>query len=92
MGSFRSQPDLQKHTDLNQGIGLSYVSTHMCGNFLFKTKAGEFTCRMHICQFLLSATRRTRCSQSSMDMEVRINLILGAEVSKYVERHFVKEL
>ena len=33
MGSFRSQPDLHKHTDINQGVGLTYVSSHMCGNF-----------------------------------------------------------
>ena len=34
MGSFRSQPDLHKHTETNQGVGLTYVSTHMCGKFL----------------------------------------------------------
>lgn len=32
MGSFRSQPDLQKHTVYNRGVGLEYVSSHMCGN------------------------------------------------------------
>ena len=31
MGSFRSQPDLQKHTESGKGIGLDYVSSHMCG-------------------------------------------------------------
>ena len=35
MGSFRSQPDLQKHTDSAKGINLDYVSTHMCGTPLF---------------------------------------------------------
>ena len=34
MGSFRSQPDLNKHTETGQGVGLSYVSTHMCGNLI----------------------------------------------------------
>jgi hypothetical protein len=34
MGSFRSQPDLQKHTETNRGLGLEYVSTHMCGKLL----------------------------------------------------------
>lgn len=32
MGSFRSQPDLQKHTEFNRGLNLEYVSSHMCGN------------------------------------------------------------
>lgn len=35
MGSFRSQPDLTKHTEHNSGVGLNYVSTHMCGNSYF---------------------------------------------------------
>jgi len=34
MGSFRSQPDLTKHTEIGQGVGLSYVSTHMCGKLI----------------------------------------------------------
>lgn len=34
MGSFRSQPDLTKHTEIGQGVGLSYVSTHMCGKHI----------------------------------------------------------
>lgn len=35
MGSFRSQPDLKKHTEYNRGVGLEYVSTHMCGKDIF---------------------------------------------------------
>lgn len=31
MGSFRSQPDLQKHSESGKGVGLEFVSTHMCG-------------------------------------------------------------
>jgi hypothetical protein len=31
MGSFRSQPETTKHTEVKQGQGLTYVSTHMCG-------------------------------------------------------------
>jgi hypothetical protein len=33
MGSFRSQPDLVKHTTVKSGIGFTYASTHMCGTF-----------------------------------------------------------
>ncbi len=32
MGSFRSAPDLEKHTVEKQGLGLNYAVTHMCGN------------------------------------------------------------
>lgn len=34
MGSFRSQPDLVKHTTAAKGTAnISYVATHMCGNY-----------------------------------------------------------
>ena len=31
MGSFRSQPDLVKHTVVKNGVGLNYAVSHMCG-------------------------------------------------------------
>jgi hypothetical protein len=31
MGSFRSQPDLEKHTVNKSGNGFTYSVTHMCG-------------------------------------------------------------
>lgn len=45
MGSFRSQPDLTKHTEVKSGKNFTYVSTHMCGKALL-TQAGEFTWKM----------------------------------------------
>lgn len=33
MGSFRSQPDLVKHSVVKNGVGLIHASTHMCGTF-----------------------------------------------------------
>ena len=78
MGSFRSQPDLQKHTDHSLGVGLQYVSSHMCGNYLSLTQVGEFTCKMHIFLCHLLLTRKTLCSPSSMATEVKLFSNLGA--------------
>ncbi len=50
MGSFRSQPDLKKHTEYNRGLGLEYVSTHMCGKNIF------------LCRLENLYGRRTYCS------------------------------
>jgi len=89
MGSFRSQPDLQKHTETGQGLGLTYVSSHMCGNFFVLFQAGEIIWKMHTSPSLLFPVERTRFSQSSTVTEVTIHLYSGAEVSKFVERHFI---
>jgi len=37
MGSFRSQPDLQKHTEVHQNGVLQFASSHMCGKFISLT-------------------------------------------------------
>lgn len=34
MGSFRSQPDLAKHSVAKPGPGFTYAVSHMCGNKL----------------------------------------------------------
>lgn len=49
MGSFRSQPDLQKHTETGQGVGLTYASTHMCGriHFYFRLENLHVGCAYH---------------------------------------------
>ena len=45
MGSFRSQPELTKHSIDKKGLGLSYAATHMCGKIIC-TQVGESTWRM----------------------------------------------
>jgi hypothetical protein len=73
MGSFRSQPDLAKHTTVKSGVGLNYASTHMCGTSLL-TQDGEFTCRMHISLFPLCPIREIHFFVSLMDTEVSVPL------------------
>ena len=34
MGSFRSQPDLVKHSQEKKGNNLTYAASHMCGTIL----------------------------------------------------------
>lgn len=70
MGSFRSQPDLVKHSISKTGFGnISYAATHMCG----KTSAiqvGASTWRMHISTSHPLATQKIRSSESLMATEV----------------------
>lgn len=75
MGSFRSQPDLKKHTEYNRGVGLEYVSSHMCGWRIYMEDA-------HIA--LSPMTDKKNSLFAVFDGHG------GAEVSKFVERHFVQ--
>lgn len=75
MGSFRSQPDLKKHTEYNRGLGLEYVSTHMCGWRIYMEDA-------HITQSPLTDKKNSLFAVFDGHG--------GAEVSKFVERHFVQ--
>lgn len=47
MGSYRSAPDIAKHTYEMFSLDHSYAITHMCGN-LFSIKDGVDTCRMPV--------------------------------------------
>ena len=69
MGSFRSQPDLSKHSIEKRGNNLSFAASHMCGTFTL-IQDGESTWRMHTFRFLLSVTRKIRSLEYSMAMEV----------------------
>jgi len=70
MGSFRSQPDLVKHTTLNSGPGFNYAVTHMCGKKA-STQDGESTWRMHISPNQNYPKRSMRFSEYSMDTVVQ---------------------
>lgn len=76
MGSFRSTPELTKHTVVKQGEGLTYAVTNMCGKIL-TIQDGEFTWRMLISQFHLSRMGKIRFSQFLTGMEVFLKLSRG---------------
>lgn len=73
MGSFRSQPELTKHSIERKGNQLNFAASHMCGNYSL-IKVGEFTWKMLTFLFLLLATKRTQSLEYSMDMEVSNNI------------------
>lgn len=93
MGSFRSQPDNTKHSIAKEvkESGFSYAVTHMCGT-LFPTQDGASTWKTHTSLKHNSPTPNIPCSLCSMATEVTLSLRSGAEVSTFVERHFIKEL
>lgn len=70
MGSFRSQPDLVKHSVSKSGLGtLTYAVSHMCGK-LSPTQDGESTWRTHISTNHLSATPKIHFSECLTATEV----------------------
>lgn len=69
MGSFRSQPDLTKHTKKASGPSFEYAVTHMCGNKTLM-QVGGFTCRMRTSPNHSLLTRKTHSLLSSMVMAV----------------------
>ena len=70
MGSFRSQPDLTKHTISKQGLGsLSFAVSNMCGTSPL-TQAGESTWKMRTSTPLPFPMPKTLFLESSMDMAV----------------------
>lgn len=69
MGSFRSQPETTKHTECKPGLGLTYVSTHMCGKLLI-IKDGEFICKMHTLLYRQCQIKNIPYSQYLTVMEV----------------------
>ena len=71
MGSFRSQPDLKKHTHNKDGHGtLTYAVSHMCGTSGF-IQAGVSTWRTRTSAIHPLDTQRIRCSAYSTATEVR---------------------
>ena len=93
MGSFRSQPDNTKHSISKEvkESGFSYAVTHMCGT-LFSIQDGASTWKTHISPKPNSTTPNIPSLLFLMATEVTLSLRSGAEVSTFVERHFVKEL
>jgi hypothetical protein len=91
MGSFRSQPDLVKHSAMKQVTGYTYAVTHMCGidNLI---QDGGSTWKMRILLRPSSKIRKTLYLESLTATVVFIFLKSGAEVSTFVERHFIDEL
>jgi hypothetical protein len=69
MGSFRSQPDLTKHTEVKSCKNFTYASTHMCGKAIL-TQAGESTWKMLTSASQSSKKHSMPYSQSSMDTAV----------------------
>ena len=65
MGSFRSQPDLTKHSiNLNGAGNISYAATHMCGTSAL-TQVGAFTCKTRTSTSPLYPAPKTPSSGSS---------------------------
>ncbi len=59
MGSFRSQPDLTKHSVSKNGANnITYALTHMCGNSTL-IQAGEYTWKTHTLISRLCPTQKT---------------------------------
>jgi hypothetical protein len=67
MGSFRSQPDLQKHTQVQvkTGQAFTYAVTHMCGTSN-TIQVGEFTWKTLILLKPSLLNAKTPSSESSM--------------------------
>ena len=73
MGSFRSQPDLVKHTQVKNGLGnMSYAVSHMCGTSS-PTQVGASTWKTLTSATHQSATPRIPSSESSTDTEVNLS-------------------
>lgn len=73
MGSYRSAPDLTKHSYQMSSLDHSYAVTHMCGNNKL-IKGGEDIWKMQAWSFHLSHTKIILCSAYLMGMEVLIIL------------------
>ena len=69
MGSFRSEPELTKHTIHEWSRDHSYAVCHMCGTF-FGMQGGENSWKMQAYQFPHLHIGTTLFSVSSMAMEV----------------------
>lgn len=75
MGSFRSQPDLVKHSISKNGANnITYAVTHMCGNSHL-TQAGGSIWKTHISISLPSKTRKTPFLEYSMGTEVQFERV-----------------
>ena len=72
MGSFRSQPELTKHSIEKKGLGLSYAATHMCGNHIW-IKVGASTWRTRTSTFRRCLIKKIRSLACSMATEVVIS-------------------
>lgn len=71
MGSFRSQPDLVKHSVSKNGANnTTYAVTHMCGNSTL-IQAGESIWKTHISTSLPFKTQKIRFSEYSTDTVVQ---------------------
>jgi len=71
MGSFRSQPELTKHSQEKRGAGLTFATTHMCGTRLL-IQVGGSTWKMRTSVLRLSPIRRTPYSECSTATEVLV--------------------
>lgn len=75
MGSFRSQPDLVKHSVSKNGANnITYAVTHMCGNSA-PIQAGESTWKTHISTSLRSQTQKIQFSEYSTDTVVQFDRV-----------------
>jgi hypothetical protein len=90
MGSFRSQPDNQKHTEQGKGVALEYVSSHMCGTPFFYIGWRIYMEDAHISVSPLTDKKNSLFAVFDGHGGILFQLIQGAEVSKFVERHFVQ--
>ncbi len=71
MGSFRSQPDLVKHSVSKNGANnITYAVTHMCGNSIL-IQVGESIWKTHISTSPPSKTQKIQFSEYSTDMVVQ---------------------
>ena len=83
MGSFRSQPDLTKHSiNLNGAGNISYAATHMCGTSALTRLAHLHVRRAHQ---RLPFTQLQKLHLRGLRRPRRYSVIdLGPEVSTYV--------
>ena len=91
MGSFRSQPDLTKHTQNKAGHGvLTYAVSHMCGTLMHYLGWRIYMEDAHISYSPVGNTKNSLFGVFDGHGGT-FSMSLGAEVACFVEEHFLKE-
>lgn len=87
MGSFRSQPDLNKYSSesANTFGNITFAVSHMCGRS-FLTQAGASIWKTRILMFVLCPTRRILSLEYSTATEVVLIIVRSLGVDLHREK------
>ena len=91
MGSYRSEPDVQKHSVQSSFNGIYYASSHMCGNSFSHSGWRKYMEDAAITQAPFSDKNLALFGIFDGHGGWSI-LYLGAEIAIFVERHFCEAL